>query len=302
MDWKKLALCAAMAGTTVACGGGGGDGMDPVTRRYVVSVIEIPEADGTTAVGFNLDDMVSTGEGTTCVELTPDYTSINDPGEDGVDNALASLVPQLGMLLGDSCPAGTPAAECLSALLSQQIAEGSVLLVMEVRDINSYANDDSIALQLYLGKVPGCDDTMPETCAPMLEGSTLAPGQDFELTAVGSVVDGSITNGRMTANTPSLTISINTMDLMLDLILRNAEVRANITEGSLTNGAIGGSLRVQDIADAAEAIMPGLGMTVMSVLSGIADMEPQSADPTTCDALSAGIRFQAVEAAAPAAM
>lgn len=299
MDWKKLALCMSLAGVTVACGGDPEPIGEPVTRRYIVSSIEIPAVSGTDAIGFNLDDTVSTGEGTSCVELTPDYNSINDPGEDGVDNALAGLVPQLGMLIGDSCPAGTPAAECLSALLSQQIAEGSVLLVMEVTDINSFANDSSISLQLFLGTVPGCVDTDPTTCAPMLEGGTIAPGQTFDVMAVGTAVPGSITNGRMTAITESLTISINTSGLALDLVLRNAEVRANITDGSLTNGAIGGSLRVQDIADAAEAIEPGLGETVLNILGNIADMEPQAADESMCDALSAGIKFAAVDAAEP---
>jgi hypothetical protein len=174
MDWKKLACCVALGGALTACGGGTTPpDAPPQTRRYVLSAIRIPEPMGTTAVGFNLDGMNSDGTGTTCVELSPDYTSINDAPETGVDNALGSLVPQLGMLLGDSCPMGTPAADCLSALIGQQITEGKLLIVMEVRDINSFVTDSSIEVQLYLGTVPGGG-------APMLAGSTLAPDQAFE--------------------------------------------------------------------------------------------------------------------------
>ena len=293
MDWKKLACCVALGGALTACGGGTTlPDAPPQTRRYVLSAIRIPEPMGTSAVGFNLDGMNSTGDGTTCVELSPDYTSINDAPETGVDNALGSLVPQLGMLLGDSCPMGTPAADCLSALIGQQITEGKLLIVMEVRDINSFVTDSSIEVQLSLGTVPGGG-------APMLAGSTLAPDQAFDVMAVGTPVTGAITAGRMAVTTPLLTISIVTDSLTLDLNIRNAQVRGTFGPmgNGIVNGAIGGSLRVSDIAMAAESIMPGLSATVMSVLGGIADMEPQSADPTTCDSLSVGIAFDGVNAA-----
>lgn len=299
MDWKKLALCMALAGGTVACGGGEGT-EDPVTRRYVLSAVQIPAATGTTAAGFNLDDEISTGDDdSSCVGLTPDFDSANDPGEQGIDNQLGTLVPMIGTLLMDSCPEGTPAADCVSALLAEQVREGSLLLVMEVRDINSFANDDDIEMQLYLGTVPGCDDTMPETCAPELTGETIAPGQDFEVMAVGSPVSGSITAGRMTAVTDRLDIAIDTGDAELTLVLRNAEVRANITETSLSNGAIGGSINIEELATAAETFMAGAGALIRSVVGAVADLDPDPAMPLDCRAISAGIAFTAVDAAEP---
>jgi hypothetical protein len=288
MDSKKFALVAALSGAAfwmVGCDGGGGGDMDPVTNTYVISTLSIPEVMGSgsaaTAAGFNLDSMVSTGAGTSCVELTPDYMSSNDTGENGVDNALASLVPTLEMLLSDG--------ETLDQTLQGQITDGSLLIMMQVRDINSYNNDDSITVQLYLGEVPGGG-------APMVSGAGLAGGQEFTGTAIGPAVTGSIVNGRMRVNTDLLTLMINTGDIMLPLNIRNAQVRANITPTALANGAIGGSLRVLEIADAAEMIMAGLRATVISVLGGVADMEPQAADPTMCDSLSTGILFGAVDA------
>lgn len=290
MDWKKLAWCAVLSGASmglVACGGDddGDDIMDPETQVYVLSTVSIPEVMGTgaaaTAAGFNLDNMVSTGAGSSCVELTPDYNSANDAGETGVDNALASLVPTLEMLLSDG--------ESLDETLQAQITEGSLLIMMEVRDINSYTNDSSVTVQLYLGSVPGGG-------APMVSGSALAPGQTFDAEAIGTAQTGSIVNGRLRVQTELLTLAINTGDISLDLNIRNAQVRANITPTNLANGAIGGALRVQEIADAAEEIMPGLRDTVLSVLGGVADLEPQSADPTVCDSLSVGILFGGVDA------
>jgi hypothetical protein len=290
MDWKKLACCAVISGASMGLIGCGGDDvppvetMDPVTRTYVLSTISIPEVMGSgaaaTAAGFNLDGMVSTGTGSTCVDLTPDYLSLNDPGETGVDNALAGLVPTLEMLIG---------GEGLDATLQEQITEGTLLIMMQVRDINSFTNDSSIQVQLYLGSVPGGG-------APGITGSTLTPGQAFTGMPVGTVQTGSIVSGRMRVSTPLLTIGINTDSLMLDLNIRSAQVRATIRTDSLSNGAIGGALRVEEIADAAEAIMPGLRATVLSVLGGVADLEPQAADPLTCDSLSTGILFTAVSA------
>lgn len=283
MDWKKLALCGAMtvgSFSLVACGGTTDGGMDPVTRTYVVSTISIPEAttDGR-AAGFNLDGMVTDGSGTDCVGASPDYISTNDM-EPGTDNGLATLVPTLAMLLGGGS---------LDATIQEQITEGSLILLMEVSDINSYNNDTSVSVQLFLGEVPGGG-------APMTSGSGLAPGQTFTSTmALGSPVTGAIESGRLRVTTPLLMLNIATDDFTVGLPIRMAQVRANITETGLTNGAIGGGLNVEDLAVAAEMIMAGLGDTVRSVLGGVADLNP-TADPMVCDSLSVGILFTGVEA------
>lgn len=288
MDWKKLALVAALSGAASAMVGCGGPDEGPqlnATHTYVVSTISIPEVMGSgaaaTAAGFNLDGTVSTGAGTTCVELSPDYMSANDPGEEGVDNGLANLVPTIEMLLSDG--------ETLDQTLARQLSEGDLLLLIQVRDVDRYTNDDDVTVQLYLGTVPGGG-------APMLNGAVLAAGQTFEGETVGPEVSGSIVSGRLRVNSDLLTLMINTGEFTLPLNIRNAQIRANITATALTNGAIGGSLRVLEIADAAEMIMAGLRNTVINVLGGVADMEPQAADPTVCDALSTGILFSAVEA------
>jgi hypothetical protein len=338
--WKKWAWCSLFAGAGVtlgACGDDGGGNMPPETHRYVVSEISIPEVMGMMAAGFNLDGMVSTGMGSTCVDMHADYRSITDPMEDGVDNGLAELVPALGSLLSSQCPTGTPAGDCLKMLLDRQILDGRLLIVMEVRDINSFNNDPMISAQFYLGTVPTCNPgcrwdmmanscrnagtfgsmassmcsgaTMQEACTammgdamscrPMVSGSRLAPGQTFDVQPVGPVINGSITNGRLRLVSPMLTISLDTSLGTFDLVLRNAELRANITREGLTNGAIGGALRVQDIVDTANRIMMGSGATVESVLSTAADLDPDPMDMTRCRSISAGLLFSATSAAGP---
>lgn len=293
MDWKKLAWCAVLSGASmglVACGdNGGGDGDggpdvpgDGMTRVYVVSQVTVPANEmGATAraAGFNLDDTVSTGDGATCVDLTPDFISLTDPGETGVDNALGDLVTTIEDIADID----------LDETLATQIAEGSLLLLMEVTDIDSFSNDSSVSLRLYLGSVPGGG-------APELAGAALAPGQTFDGEALGTAVQGRITGGRLRAETPSLTIAINTSDLAFDLVISDAVVGASITDTALANGAIGGALTLADLRTIVAEVAPGNEGAVDSIVAGFADLRPSAADPETCEALSVGLLFSAVEA------
>lgn len=283
MDWKKLALGGVVVGASLV---GCSSGMSPPpgfrvprTHNYVVSVIRIPEAAGTMAYGFNLDGENSTGEGTTCVELTPDYESINDPGESGVDNGLAALVPTLSMLVGD-----------LDMTIADQISSGGLLIVMEVSGIDNYTTDSSVMLRLMRG-------TLPAGTMPMLEGDgTLSPGQEFTLEAVAPAVMGSITNGRLHAQTDSLDLMIDTGDPdigVITLTLHDAQVRANISQTGLMNGAIGGAIVIEELAATAESIMEGYGDLVRSAVQG--DLQPAPADETMCLSISAGISFTAID-------
>ena len=290
MDWKKLACCAVLSGASmglVACGdddgtGGGPDNPDDgMTRVYVVSTVSIPEAMDGRAPGYNLDGVVSNGEGETCVDVAEDFTSVTDPSETGVDNALAELAPVLAGI------AGIDIDEAIAA----QIAEGSLLLLLEVSDIDSFGNDSSVSVQLHLGSVPGGG-------APELDGAALRAGQTFNsMQALGTPVAGEITGGRLRADTPRLVLEINTGDLELDLVISDAIIGASITDTRLANGAIGGSLRIDDLREAVAGIDPMYADYVDTLVApSYADLDPSADDPELCTALSVGLLFSGVDA------
>lgn len=289
MDWKKLACCAVLSGASmglVACGdddgtGGGPDNPeDGMTRVYVVSTVSIPAAMDGRAPGYNLDGVVSTGEGDTCADLAVDFTSVTDPTETGVDNALAELAPILEEL----------ASINLDETIAAQIAEGSLLLLLEVRDIDSFANDSSVSVQLHLGSVPGGG-------APELDGAVLRAGQTFDGMAIGTAVPGEITGGRLRADTPQLVLEINADDLALDLVISDAIIGASITDTRLANGAIGGSLRVDDLREAVASIDESYAGYVDTIVApNYADLDPSADDPELCTALSVGLLFSGVDA------
>lgn len=280
MDFKKLALCAALGGAMVGCGSNTTTGEGPeMTYTYVAARISIPAAEmGTTEVpGFDLDDQVTDGSDTAdCETASIDFTYNGTPG---IDNALANLVPTLEGVLGND----------LDMTIQEQVASGDLILLMEVR-ANSLTTDTTVPVRFILG-------TVPEGTMPMVDGSgALAAGQTFGQGMVLGSVMGSIAGGVLTASAPDLTLNIETTDLTIELVIRNAEVRGNITATALANGVIGGSLLVDDIVAAIRMFMPMLEMTARNLLNMQADITPSSADPAICNALSVGITFSGVTA------
>lgn len=269
--------------------------MEDTTYTFVVDTIDLPEASGGMAAGFNLDGLDS-GEGSTaadatCQEFNQDFINSQEPDHVGVDNALQGLVGTIeGLLDAGDCPGGTTEG-CLGATLQQQILDGSLILMMQVSGVNSFDYDSEVQLQLFLGEVPGGG-------MPMEGGSGgLAPDQEFMSTMnLGAPVDGDIFAGRLRASTSLLTITVDTGDFSLPLMISNAEVRFDISESGLGAGQIGGFLRTEDIIEAAAMIMPGIEDTVRSVVESVADVEPSAGDPAICDSVSVGLTFGATTA------
>jgi hypothetical protein len=300
MGLQKKLTSACLGGAAwcmlVACGGGGGGGTTDAavvpgeSQTYVFSALDLPPASGSTAAGFNLDGENSPGSGTGCVERTRDYTSSTDPGETGVDNAMQALIPIIESTIeGD---------ETLGAILSGQITSGDLLIIAEISDIHSYTDDSAVTVQLTLAEVEGCDEATPESCIPEVSGTTLAAGQTFAATtALGGPITGSIVAGRLRLSVPSLPLSvpvtIEEEEVIIALDIQDAQLRANISATALTNGAIGGSLDVDDLIETAMMLTDMEG--IADVIRPLGDLEPTS-DPTVCGSISIGTTFGAVDA------
>lgn len=283
---KQWALIAALCGaflSMTSCKST--NDMPDTTHTYVMSQLSIPPMMGTNAaVGFNLDGVNSTGcvaEPCTCVETVVDFVSADDAMQTGIDNSLSILVPTIETLLTDGV--------ALDDTLLEQIVDGSLLIMLEVSEINSYSEDGEVAVQFYTGAVPA-------GATIQVAGSTIAADQIFDATPVGAPIMGNIVGGRLRFSAPEVTIPISAGGFVLDLHLRSATLEANISPDRLVAGVLGGSVNVEEVADAVEGAMPGLRDTVIDVLGGNADMSPDGADMTICTALSAGMRFGAIPA------
>jgi hypothetical protein len=309
MKLNKLAWCGVVAGSMAAVGCGGGtdpvvdsgtpmpdafvETMAPISVTYIVDTISIPEAPTgammNIAPGFNLDSKVSveSATGDNCEDLIGDYTS--PTGETGVDNQL------VGVLI--STLQGFVSDLDVQAQVEEQIASGSLLLAIRVNDIESFDTDpDGVTLDLFLVKQADCTmDTCPVT------GGVMA-GQDWVQRAMplatGLAAD--IEGGTLRGSVPALPLSFEASGTAITLTISDATVGGDITATSMTNAAIGGEIRIDDVVMLAEMLMPGIGETARGLLVMYADLSPQSADPLTCDSISAGLSFTAVDGNVPA--
>jgi len=305
MNWNKLALCGAVAGSiaAVGCGstpatndtgtGGGNDAavmtMEPVTVTYIVDTITIPP--GPTGAmmnitpGFNLDGKVSVEGGAgNCEDAIGDYNSPS--GETGVDNQLVGVL--LGVLVGFLGDLD------VQATVDEQISTGSLLLAVEVNDIESFENDpDGVTLDLFLVDPAGC---AMSPCPPM--GGAVAGGASWVQQAGMPLATGlraTIVDGVLTGGPIDLPLSFEASGTMITLTIRDAGAGGGKGGTGMGTGPIGGGLRVADAAMPAEGIMPGIGETARGLLEMYADLSPSTADPLLCDSISAGIAFTAVE-------
>ena len=294
-------LMLALGLLTVGCGDDGGGDSNPDagmmlppddcttgdSHFYVLNTLDIAgEVMGAanTAPGFNLDGIVSDGSDPEGCNI-PDYMS--PEGEEGIDNALAGLLPILNMFAGD-----------ISGTIASQINDGSLLVLVEVQNVDDFTNDACVGMNLYVGEVPA--DAMLA-----LEGGLLAAGQTFDINpesvdAMGapliSVTDASIIGGRMNASTPIISIPVPLEEgVVLNLNIREARVAGDITATSMSGGLIGGALAISELASAVEALDIGGvdAATVESVLGGQADMRGSDME---CSSVSSALTFTGVDA------
>lgn len=298
MNFKKLLVCVGLVGVSavgVGCGGDKPPAMTPdagppSTHFYVVNVLSIGdlEEDGTTA-GFNIDgDNVVECNGLvagTDVELNG---AAPDNGT-GIDNALG---PTLAGLVGNS--------------VQDNLDDASLLLLVEVSDINNFTNDSSVGVTFYLGELPA------GTTVPMLGADMhLAPNQTFDLSDQ-SFLDGiagtmpritfgaaSIVSGRLRAGPSNFPLSLNIAGADLALTIRSAQLRFDISEAGISQGRLGGSLNTEEVVAAIASIMPPPipPDSARDILSGIADIdESMPPSPASCEAGSITLKLDGVHA------
>lgn len=268
---------------------------ESTTRTYVVASWAVSDVDGALSVGFNLDTSNS-GEGAdtgTCEAVSPDFTSSLDPMHIGVDNVLGSLIPTLDAVQDPAeCPGGATSG-CVQARIAQAIAEGNLLLLIEVQDIDSLVQDPSVSVALYLGAVVGGGP-------PTLDGSDrLSSGQEFSTVAtVAAAAMGDIFDGRLRVRFDAIAFLSETRGTLIVVgnEMEGVEVRFDITDAALARGAMGGHTAV-------DTFVAGLGdsseldpATARAVLEGFADIEPSAGDPAICQRLSVGYAMSAVTA------
>ena len=237
------------------------------------------------ADGFDVDGRVSDETDAEGCNI-PDFTGTD--GRMGVDNQLASLKPTLDSFIDGG----------LDATISESLADGSIILLMELTGADS-TEDDSVSLNILLGQVPGGG-------TPMLGADgKLAAGQTFDVDPASVDASGNalvsvparMEDGQLIAGPLDLPLSIPVdATTVLTLNIRQAGVEANVVDGALTSGLIGGELIIMELIDTVIAI-GGDGVpidVVRSTLESVADLSPDV--DGICQSLSIGMVFGGVDA------
>lgn len=236
--------------------------------------------------GRDLDNLVSRRD-------APDERCPHDDfggplGETGFDLQLWRAV---------GCVRGFQAGEITDVVVGQAVRDGSMTILVEVRGIDSWENDDDVRVQVF-----GSLDPPPlGSNGAVLPFGTLSVHPDARYRSavgVGTIEDGVLTAGPMDVRVP-----INIQIVAGDLTFRSASVRlARQADGSV-RGQIFGFQPVDEFYDifgrkAGQAGASALGYTCTGFHAALVSQADGDFDPVSgrCTSLSTGYQLTAVPA------
>jgi len=248
------------------------------TYFYVVNLYAVADVDDvsrpTTSAGFNVDGDAVVACNAHVVGDTAEFTGQAPDFGSGIDN---SLGPSFATFAGDA--------------LQTSVDRGDVLTLAEVRGVDSVVDDACVSVKFYRGSLPA------GTTAPRLSGGRIAAGQTFDV-GIEIFVDRAarIVAGRL--QTAEATFDPMPPFLFsLEVALRRARVRFDVSATSLSNGVIGGTLNSGEVISATSA-NPALAEyrdLVANVFLDSADID-ENRTPASCEAGSLTMRFGGVTA------
>ena len=250
------------------------------SRSFVISTLGFTRVDtdkGTTP-GFDLDGVVSDGtDAASC--LKKDFVSPD--GDKGVDNQLASLIPDVEKILGNA----------VDGLIQGAINNGDLLILLSVDGAKSMQNAACADLTVKIGRGKPTLGT----------DGVIEAFQTYDIDGDGEVSQGTlgkIEGGVMTVGPFELAIPIAIFDVAFTIHVHNALFRLTVDaeDGTVKEGILGGGIVPQEILD---GVAPGAGVdqyipVLTLVLNNSTDLQPDAEG--TCTQLSAALKITAVEA------
>jgi hypothetical protein len=229
--------------------------------------------DGTTW-GFDLDGRVSDNsdaEGCNKEDLyTPEGTA-------GVDSAFSAMMPIL-----EATEAGA-----LEGLVADSIANGQLLILVELSGVQDRLQDDCVQMRVLRGK----GSPMVGTDGLLLESQTYEVADASQLSECAPIVDGHVEGGPF-----DLELPMQVLDVELNFEIKEARVRIDLSDEGLGWGYFGGPVLTTEITDIVneEEDLGDIRDLVVNLVESSADLQP-GADGQ-CGALSIVFEFNSAEA------
>lgn len=222
-------------------------------------------ADDGTTVGFDLDGVVSDGDGP---QDCGKADLVSPAGTPGIDSAFSGMLPALE----------ATEASAVEGLIQDSIANGELLVLVELTGLDDRMDDDCVTGAVYRG------DGQPllGTDGALLDSQTfdLADGQQVQPMTGLSVVDGAVDMGPFALDLP-----LQVLDVELDFHVRDARMHLQLAEDGTFQGYYAGVVPVEDILlIAAEEDLGATGELIESLVTLAADID--ATEPGACDGLS----------------
>jgi len=124
--------------------------------------------------------------------------------------------------------------------------------------------------------------------------SGITAGETFDtLMDLGAAVPGTITNGELSATTPTLPLMFTASGNTVTLTLHTVQFGGRISDTTIINGQFGARISVAELMATAAA----LGFGSVDITGFVhPDLDEDAADPTTCASISAGMRYAGLAA------
>jgi hypothetical protein len=229
--------------------------------------------DGTTW-GFDLDGRVSDNsdaEGCNKEDLvTPEGTA-------GVDSAFSAMMPIL-----EATEAGA-----LEGLVADSIANGQLLILVELSGVDDRIEDDCVQMRV----LRGTGSPMVGTDGLLLESQTYEVADASHISGCAPIVDGHVEAGPF-----DLELPMQVLDVELNFKIEEARLRIDLSEEGLGWGYFGGPVLTTEITDIVneEEDLGDIRDLVVNLVESSADLQP--AADGACEALSIVFEFNSTEA------
>jgi hypothetical protein len=255
----------------------------PVTQAGVITFAtfaRVLDDKNHIAEGLDIDGRVSPdGDGPSCG--MKDFTSPD--GEPGIDNQFGGLLPIIEGYVG---------SENIGQLLATAIADGQLLILLAIDDVDDPVDDDHVTVRIAAG-----------TGLPLLDAAgKFITYQTFgidRVTAPVSTLPGSIKGGVLTLGPGEAVLPVRVLDARFNLDLHGVLGRIELTPdpdggGLHMKGILAGGLVVTDFKGIITSL--NISSTVISMATGLIGLLADLAldeDDGKCKQVSAGLRVEA---------
>ncbi|MCB9742645.1 MAG: hypothetical protein H6741_11690 [Alphaproteobacteria bacterium] len=250
-----------------------GDSEDRVAG--VITGLYFGRRDGDVTVGFDLDDHVSdAGDDESCGNAD----LVHPDGTEGIDSAFSGLVPALE----------ATEAQAVEGLIQDSIANGQLLLVVELSKVDDPWNDDCVDVGIHRAEgapLLGTDGRVLDN-QTFQESSSVAPALMFD----APLVDGAVTAGPF-----EMALPLQILDVALEFTITDGQIFIQRDEYGGFTGYFAGAVPLEQIlAIVSENDLGDIRDLVTNLVSLAADMHPD--ENGDCQALSIVFEFEGAPA------